>query len=238
MFKLVSFVVLLCALLAYGDDKPKKLTGFEFAVTNERGETVCWGEGKCELFFQSYTVAFDTLQQWVVDGKVKEDIPVTVWIRWGSKAYPKAARTGNRARQSNGCGAVTMQGEANGNSKEGIVVHVENSSSSNGGNASSGSSSQSNASGTASSNANSKSDARAVNRNTNTNTNNNTNTAKCEPIVPPKPDCKPKDKKCKPKDGKGNNGVGNGQDGQPPGNPKPNDGPGTGKGNPGNKGGK
>ena len=36
---------------------------------------------------------------------------------------------------------------------------------------------------------------------------------------------------------KGNNGVGNGQDPQPPGNPPINDGPGTGPGNPGNKGG-
>jgi hypothetical protein len=34
---------------------------------------------------------------------------------------------------------------------------------------------------------------------------------------------------------KGNNGVGNGIDPQPPGNPKINDGPGTGPGNPGNK---
>lgn len=37
---------------------------------------------------------------------------------------------------------------------------------------------------------------------------------------------------------KGNNGVGNGEDPQPPGNPPVNDGPGTGPGNPGNKGGK
>jgi hypothetical protein len=36
---------------------------------------------------------------------------------------------------------------------------------------------------------------------------------------------------------KGNNGVGNGIDPQPPGNPPINDGPGTGPGNPGNKGG-
>ena len=36
----------------------------------------------------------------------------------------------------------------------------------------------------------------------------------------------------------GNNGVGNGVDPQPPGNPPINDGPGTGPGNPGNKGGK
>lgn len=34
---------------------------------------------------------------------------------------------------------------------------------------------------------------------------------------------------------KGNNGVGNGFDGQPPGNPKVNDGIGTGPGNPGGK---
>jgi hypothetical protein len=34
-----------------------------------------------------------------------------------------------------------------------------------------------------------------------------------------------------------NNGVGNGLDCQPPGNPPINDGPGTGPGNPGNKGG-
>jgi len=34
---------------------------------------------------------------------------------------------------------------------------------------------------------------------------------------------------------KGNNGVGNGLDPQPPGNPRVNDGPGTGPGNPGNK---
>ena len=34
---------------------------------------------------------------------------------------------------------------------------------------------------------------------------------------------------------KGNNGVGNGLDPQPPGNPKPNDLPGTGPGNPGGK---
>jgi hypothetical protein len=33
----------------------------------------------------------------------------------------------------------------------------------------------------------------------------------------------------------GNNGVGNGLDPQPPGNPRVNDGPGTGPGNPGNK---
>lgn len=37
---------------------------------------------------------------------------------------------------------------------------------------------------------------------------------------------------------KGNNGVGNGIDPQPPGNPRVNDGPGTGPGNPGNKKGK
>jgi len=36
----------------------------------------------------------------------------------------------------------------------------------------------------------------------------------------------------------GNNGVGNGVDPQPPGNPPINDGPGTGPGNPGNRGGK
>jgi hypothetical protein len=36
---------------------------------------------------------------------------------------------------------------------------------------------------------------------------------------------------------KGNNGVGNGIDPQPPGNPPINDGPGTGPGNPGNRGG-
>lgn len=35
----------------------------------------------------------------------------------------------------------------------------------------------------------------------------------------------------------GNNGVGNGEDPQPPGNPPINDGPGTGPGNPGNRGG-
>jgi hypothetical protein len=35
---------------------------------------------------------------------------------------------------------------------------------------------------------------------------------------------------------KGNNGVGNGEDPQPPGNPPINDGPGTGPGNPGNRG--
>jgi hypothetical protein len=34
---------------------------------------------------------------------------------------------------------------------------------------------------------------------------------------------------------KGNNGVGNGYDPQPPGNPPVNDGPGTGRGNPGNR---
>lgn len=34
----------------------------------------------------------------------------------------------------------------------------------------------------------------------------------------------------------GNNGVGNGLDPQPPGNPPINDGPGTGPGNPGNRG--
>jgi hypothetical protein len=36
---------------------------------------------------------------------------------------------------------------------------------------------------------------------------------------------------------RGNNGVGNGDDPQPPGNPHINDGPGTGPGNPGNRGG-
>ena len=36
---------------------------------------------------------------------------------------------------------------------------------------------------------------------------------------------------------KGNNGVGNGVDPQPPGDPPINDGPGTGPGNPGNRGG-
>ena len=36
---------------------------------------------------------------------------------------------------------------------------------------------------------------------------------------------------------KGNNGVGNGDDPQPRGNPRINDGPGTGPGNPGNRGG-
>ncbi len=35
---------------------------------------------------------------------------------------------------------------------------------------------------------------------------------------------------------RGNNGVGNGVDPQPPGDPPVNDGPGTGPGNPGNKG--
>jgi hypothetical protein len=37
------------------------------------------------------------------------------------------------------------------------------------------------------------------------------------------------------KEAKGNNGVGNGVDPAPPGNPRLNDGPGTGPGNPGNK---
>ena len=35
---------------------------------------------------------------------------------------------------------------------------------------------------------------------------------------------------------KGNNGVGNGIDGQPPGDPRPNDLPGTGPGSPGSQG--
>jgi hypothetical protein len=35
--------------------------------------------------------------------------------------------------------------------------------------------------------------------------------------------------------GHGNNGVGNGWDPQPPGNPRVNDGPGTGPGDPGNR---
>jgi len=43
--------------------------------------------------------------------------------------------------------------------------------------------------------------------------------------------------KPKPDKDKGNNGVGNGEDPQPPGNPPVNDGPGTGPGDPGNKGG-
>jgi len=38
--------------------------------------------------------------------------------------------------------------------------------------------------------------------------------------------------------GHGNNGVGNGFDPQPPGNPPINDGPGTGPGHPGNRGGR
>jgi hypothetical protein len=38
-------------------------------------------------------------------------------------------------------------------------------------------------------------------------------------------------------DAKGNNGTGNGEDPASPGNPPPNDGPGTAPGNPGNRGG-
>ena len=53
-----------------------------------------------------------------------------------------------------------------------------------------------------------------------------------EPPKPPKKDKPPKGVKVK-----GNNGVGNGIDPQPPGNPPINDGPGTGPGNPGNRGG-
>ena len=41
----------------------------------------------------------------------------------------------------------------------------------------------------------------------------------------------------RPSHPKGNNGVGNGIDPQPPGNPPVNDGPGTGPGHPGNRGG-
>lgn len=48
---------------------------------------------------------------------------------------------------------------------------------------------------------------------------------------------KPEDRDLSPTRPKGNNGVGNGVDPQPPGNPPINDGPGTGPGNPGNKGG-
>ncbi|MSU59448.1 MAG: hypothetical protein EXS35_14965 [Pedosphaera sp.] len=48
---------------------------------------------------------------------------------------------------------------------------------------------------------------------------------------------KPADGNISPSKPKGNNGVGNGIDPQPPGNPPINDGPGTGPGNPGNKGG-
>ena len=48
-----------------------------------------------------------------------------------------------------------------------------------------------------------------------------------QPKAPPRAQPRPK----------GNNGVGNGEDPQPPGNPPINDGPGTGPGNPGNKGG-
>ena len=43
------------------------------------------------------------------------------------------------------------------------------------------------------------------------------------------------EKPVKEKQAKGNNGVGNGPDPQPPGNPRVNDGPGAGPGNPGNK---
>jgi hypothetical protein len=45
------------------------------------------------------------------------------------------------------------------------------------------------------------------------------------------------EKEMSPSTPNGNNGVGNGVDPQPPGNPPINDGPGTGPGNPGNKGG-
>ncbi len=48
---------------------------------------------------------------------------------------------------------------------------------------------------------------------------------------------KPEGSSISPSNPKGNNGVGNGVDPQPPGNPPINDGPGTGPGNPGNKGG-
>ena len=48
---------------------------------------------------------------------------------------------------------------------------------------------------------------------------------------------KPEEEYVSPTKPKGNNGVGNGIDPQPPGNPPVNDGPGTGPGNPGNKGG-
>lgn len=48
---------------------------------------------------------------------------------------------------------------------------------------------------------------------------------------------KPDGNTLSPSKPKGNNGVGNGIDPQPPGNPPINDGPGTGPGNPGNKGG-
>jgi hypothetical protein len=47
---------------------------------------------------------------------------------------------------------------------------------------------------------------------------------------------KPEGREVSPTRPKGNNGVGNGEDPQPPGNPPINDGPGTGPGNPGNKG--
>lgn len=59
------------------------------------------------------------------------------------------------------------------------------------------------------------------------------------PCPEPKPDKPGKDKPDKPGKNKpkGNNGVGNGEDPQPPGNPPINDGPGTGPGNPGNRGG-
>ena len=62
---------------------------------------------------------------------------------------------------------------------------------------------------------------------------------RCDPPKPPV--CEPPKPVCetpKPVKEKGNNGVGNGLDGQPPGNPRVNDGPGTSPGNPGNKGGK
>lgn len=48
---------------------------------------------------------------------------------------------------------------------------------------------------------------------------------------------KPNEGEMSPTKSNGNNGVGNGIDPQPPGNPPINDGPGTGPGNPGNKGG-
>jgi len=53
-----------------------------------------------------------------------------------------------------------------------------------------------------------------------------------EPTSEPKPNPRDEAGKNRPK---GNNGVGNGEDPQPPGDPRINDGEGTGPGNPGNK---
>lgn len=140
---------------------------FEWAVCNEQGERLYFGIQNASSLIESFAISTGCIQQLTMDGKIKPNIKVWLWVSWQKRWYSDCIRTGDRLHDYGCGGGVAWVPNNNGD-----TVVIENCVSSSSG-SSSGASSSSEA---VNSNSNSAS---AQNQNSNTvqnqNTNNNVN---------------------------------------------------------------